>query len=475
LRTIAVINQKGGCGKTTTAINLAAAFAELGRRTLLVDMDPQGHCALGLAVPENQLEASIADALMADPSVGFDLNDLLWQISGKLDLAPATTNLAAVEHQLATAPDRDLRLAKVLAHAAKDYEICLIDCPPSIGLLTFNALRAAREVIIPVDTGYFALSGSIKQAATLQLLADRCGHEVCFHVLPTMYDVRTRMARELLNEMRKQFGERVLDAPIHFNSKLKEAASFGQPINEYEPGSRGALDFERLAKLLLSIKPAPARLPTAAATTHEKLPQVQAPAYAAQAAAPSHVVPAAQAAAAPPSAIDLLELPGAGSPMAPAAVTPNTRVAELVARAKALAERTTQLQSRLSSDPDVARIEKTEAAAQQPPADPQARQTLEQKLNKLYGVQITQQGALFVQPAADERRVCIGGDFNQWSPIATPMQRNPRLGVWQTCVQLPPGRYRYRLVVDGRWIPDPHNKIVEVNPYGEYDNIVEIH
>lgn len=501
MRTFAVINQKGGCGKTTTAINLAAAFAELGRRTLLVDMDPQGHCGLGLAVPENQLERSIADALLHEGAKTFDFNDLLWQISGQLDLAPATTFLAAAEVKLADKPDRDLRLTRALAGVADQYELCVIDCPPSLGLLTFNALRAAGEVIIPVDTGYFALSGSIKQASALQMLADRCGHQVAFYVLPTMYDVRTRMAREIIAELRKHFGDRVLETTIHFNAKLKEAASFGQPIHEYDPGSRGASDFDMLARDLLARTAQPQRFPAnpdavalrslgrpavaalpglpdpmalPAATPEPGAPATPADAPFIPAVEPVVCQPVASmtcsASQTRPVAVEI-QVGDHSTDVALPADPPTSRVADLVARAKALADKAALIHSKLAADPQVARLDdQSPDAADQP----QRLRTLQDKLSRLYGVRVTQQGALFVQPVDHAKRICVSGDFNYWSPHATPLRRNPRLGVWETCVPLPPGRYRYRLVVDGRWTPDPHNDKVEVNPYGEFDNIVEI-
>jgi len=131
----------------------------------------------------------------------------------------------------------------------------VVDCPPSIGLLTFNALRAAGEVLIPVETGYFAMQGSIKQEATIQMLARRVNHRARFKVLATMYDVRTKLAREILAELRKRFGDKLLPVVIHFNSKLKEAASFGQPITEYDPASRGMQDFDQLANWLIANPP----------------------------------------------------------------------------------------------------------------------------------------------------------------------------------------------------------------------------
>ncbi len=425
MRTIAIINQKGGCGKTTTAINLAAVMAEQGLRTLLIDMDPQSHCALGLAVPEAQIERSISDLMRAglDGTIGF--SDIVWQIARNLDLAPSTMALAGIEAELSLQPDKDRRLLHVLSTVRDHYDFCIIDCPPSIGLLTFNALRAADEVIVPVETGYFAMQGSIKQEATIEMLARRAGHHVRFKALATMYDVRTKLAREILTELRRQFGEKLLPVVVHFNSKLKEAASFGQAITEYDPGSRGYQDFEKLVAWLMANPP-------------EK-----------------------------PVAVEEEEAPVQASPAL-------SRAAELVERARALSARTAQLAAKLSTDHDVVRERRIDAAVavEEPPVVRPAH--LAEKLAKVYGVRPTSQGLLFVQPVNGSHQLCIAGDFNNWNPAATPLRQDENLSIWQACISVPPGRYRYRLVVDGQWVQDPYNSYVESNPFGELNNVVEI-
>jgi len=465
VRTLAIINQKGGCGKTTVAINLAAVLAQRGHKTLLVDMDPQSHCALGLAVPEAQIERSMADLMQHGLDGSMVVSDVVWQISRKLDLAPSDMGLAAIEQELANAPDRDRRLAQILATASDLYEFCIIDCPPSIGLITFNALRAADEIISPVETGYFAMQGAVKQDATIEMLARRVGHRMRISVLPTMYDVRTKLAREILNELRRQFGDKLLPITINFNSKLKEAASFGQPITEYDAASRGMQDFDKLAAWLIANPPAPV----------------------------------------------MQEIDGAAPKPAESSNPALSRAAELVERARALASRTAALSARLNSG-EVTPAEAVEQFHQDggaaetprdaPPAAPTARPTLQpvsshdadpaagndrlaaatrhaqskpsvkQRLAQMYGVRRTSQGALFVQPVDEGGEVCIAGDFNDWKP--QPMSRDESLGVYQTCIPLEPGRYRYRLVVDGQWRKDPYNQTVETNPFGELDNIVEM-
>ncbi|MHC4739625.1 MAG: ParA family protein, partial [Planctomycetota bacterium] len=224
MRTIAVVNQKGGCGKTTISINLASALAELGQRTLLVDMDPQSHCAVGLAVPEEQIEQSIYDVLISKSrNEPITLTEILWQIGDNLEMAPASIDLSAFEQQMTGVSERECCLKNVLDEVNKEFDYVIIDCPPAVGLLTFNALRASTDVVVPVEMGYFSLHGLSKQLETLNILCERCIQEVDVRVLASMYDVRTKMAREILAELRSHFDDKMFKATVNFNTKLKEA------------------------------------------------------------------------------------------------------------------------------------------------------------------------------------------------------------------------------------------------------------
>ncbi|HEV8293115.1 MAG TPA: AAA family ATPase, partial [Tepidisphaeraceae bacterium] len=206
MRTLAIINQKGGCGKTTTSINLAACLARLGHKTLLVDMDPQGHCGVGLAVPEEQIERTIYDALIEERDGKVcSIAQIVWQIASDFDLAPSNIQLAAFEQVFAGRPGREDRLLRALQQVKETYSWCIIDCPPSVGLITFNALRACDEVIVPVETGFFSLHGLTKMMETLEVLRDKCNNEIQVRVLPTQYDTRTKLGREVLSELRSKF------------------------------------------------------------------------------------------------------------------------------------------------------------------------------------------------------------------------------------------------------------------------------
>ena len=418
MRTIAVVNQKGGCGKTTVAINLASALAEAGQKTLLADMDPQSHCAVGLAVPEEQIEQSIYDVLISKSrNEPMKLTEILWQISDGLELAPASIDLSAFEQQMAGIADRECCLKDVLTEVKKEYDYTIIDCPPAVGLLTFNALRAATDVIVPVETGYFALHGLSKQLETLSILSNRCNQNVNVRVLASMYDIRTKMAREILAELRKHFSDKMFNAIVNFNTKLKEAASFGQPINEYDPTSKGQLNFRTLAEEVLGSQVKQQR--------HDFVNSL-----------------ASQLESISVTADELLKT--ANVPIRKTSPAPETETRY------------------------PAREPKTQIVEKPGPVDTEA------KLSDYYGVNQVNDAVVFVTlyPRADN--VQIAGDFNNWQPQKTPMQKVGSSGVWQTKLKLPAGRYRYRLVVDGQWQQDPYNEMTESNPFGDLNSVVEV-
>ena len=250
MRTTAIVNQKGGSGKTTTAINLAAAFAERGERVLLVDMDPQGHCAAGLGVPESRIEFGLAQALLCEPPGGSDPLGWLWEVARGLRLAPCTVALAGLESArggLASLADRDRRLARFLERVAPNFDRCVIDCPPTIGYLTFNALRAAHEALVPVETGFFALRGAERQLSTIQALVEQVGTSLAVRVVPTLHRDGSQLSHDILGAIGRKFAAHVAPQPIRDHEVLREAASFGQSVVAFAPESAAHQDFRALA------------------------------------------------------------------------------------------------------------------------------------------------------------------------------------------------------------------------------------
>ena len=244
MRVIAIVNQKGGCGKTTTTANLAGCLAADGARVLVVDMDPQAHATLALGIDPELVDENLYEVL-SDPSSSGRLIDICVESRKNLSVAPSGIVLSALEQKLGSEPveTRTDRLARALETVGELFDYVLIDCPPNVGLLTFNALRAAGEVIVPLETSYFAIHGVQKLLETIALLAERIGHDLSVRILPTLYDGRTRYARETLAEVREMYKDLCFDTVIRQNVKLREAARRGTPINFFARSANGTLDY----------------------------------------------------------------------------------------------------------------------------------------------------------------------------------------------------------------------------------------
>jgi len=256
MRVIAIVNQKGGCGKTTSTVNLAGALAADGHRVLIVDMDPQAHATLAVGLEPDDLEVNLYEVLI-EPGGANRLDSVIIDVSDQIDIAPSSIVLSALEQKLATERHdaRTERLSAAIDSLPPLYDYVLIDCPPNVGLLTFNALRAASEVIVPLETSFFAIDGVQKLLETISLLSDRIGHELHVRVLPTLYDGRTRYARQTLGDIRELFKELCFDSVIRLNVKLREAARAGLPISLYAPSANGALDYASVALELAASPP----------------------------------------------------------------------------------------------------------------------------------------------------------------------------------------------------------------------------
>ncbi|MDD5019716.1 MAG: AAA family ATPase [Candidatus Omnitrophica bacterium] len=352
----AVANQKGGCGKTTTASNLAAALAINGKKTLLIDLDPQAHASMGLGVEK---EIGIYDCLSKISKNKCSLKDIIVHIAPGFDLAPSNIMLSTIDQELADEIGRESRLCDVLKDLKNDYDYCLIDCPPNLGLLTVNAIRSAHQMIIPVEASRFAVDGVKRLVEIVDLVRDRLGHSVAYRVLVNNFDSRLRHSFNVLNQIKKVFGEKVFNTIVHINVKIKESQSEAKTIFAFDKYSRGAKDYYSLSR-------------------------------------------------------------------------------EIITGEGALMEKITAAMKKI----------------------------VKKKARELSAVEFSFAGT------ADES-VYVVGEFNNWA-----MDDASRLvkgnGVWKRRVDLKPGQYKYRFVVDGKWTQDTQNPVAEKNPFGELDSVLTV-
>ena len=248
MRIIAIANQKGGCGKTTTAINLAAALGKNGRRVLLIDLDPQAHASLGLNI---ESQDSIYNVISRLTPRKLRLENIIQRIENCFDIVPSNILVGTLEQELADEIGRELKLVEVIATIAKNYDYILIDCAPSLGILTVNALRASDELIIPVETSRFSIQGVVHLLDIVTLVRDRLNHPIKCRVLITMFDSRLRHSFAMLETFRQKFSELLFDTIVHVNVKLKESAVMGQTVAVYDKYSRGSKDYFTLAKEII--------------------------------------------------------------------------------------------------------------------------------------------------------------------------------------------------------------------------------
>src|SRR5213593_694892 len=371
MRTIAIVNQKGGCGKTITSINLSAFLAREQRRVLLVDMDPQGHATLGLLSDAVQPSRTMYEVFVEEPGERPTvLRDVIRNVRENLDVAPADILLSGVPEALAGQIGREDILVDALAGFADDYDYVIVDCPPSVGLLTFNALKACSEAIVPVDPSFFALHGIGKLLETFDVLAKETGHQVAVRALVTLYTGRTAFAKAVADDIRHHLYGRHFDTVIRYSVKLAEAASHGVPIAHYCRQCVGFEDYQAVANEVLRQE----------------------------------------------------------------AALPENR--SLVIEADAM--------------PVIAGVDRPGPSA----------------------VPMTFKEVVFSIEAPHAAQVQVMGDFNDWNLEGSEME--PVEGTWTKVVTLPPGRYRYRYIVDDRWQSDPLNVTVEPNPYGGLDSILVV-
>ncbi len=254
MKIISIANQKGGCGKTTTAINLVAALSANGQRTLLIDLDPQAHATLGL---DRDDRFSVYNVISRITPRKMAFKDIIQKVEKNFDIVPSNVLVGTLEQELADEIGREMKLVEAIDSVKAGYDYIIIDCPPSLGFLTVNALRASNEVIITVETSRFSVQGVDHLMDIINLIRERLNHEIEPRVLVTMFDSRLRHSFSMLDKIRVKFSDMLLGTIVHTNVKLKESAVMGKTVLSYDKYCRGAKDYYSLAKELLAIDKVP--------------------------------------------------------------------------------------------------------------------------------------------------------------------------------------------------------------------------
>ena len=379
MKTIAIANQKGGCGKTTTAINLSAALADSGKKVLLIDLDPQSHASFGLGVTVQMVNVTIYNVLTDDPEKRRSIDDCVLNAGHDLDIVPSNILLSTLEQELKDKDDAVSRLYNILAGAKLNYDYAVIDCPPSLGFLTFNALRACDLVIVPIDMSVFSLMGVGKLLGMLELIKVKINHSPAIAALATIFDKRTKYSQEILTEMRSFFKDQMLSSVIRMNVALKRAASKGVSVIGFDKRSNGASDYLELSREVLKMEPP------------------------------------------------------------------------------------------LSSSP--------QEVAPQPAVEPQDQPAAAKESGNLKPADELEsaiRGATFAIEAPSAKEIYLVGDFNHWRINDESRLARFDNGKWEKTVNLSPGRYRYKFVVDGEWLLDSRNKETAPNPFGTLDSIINL-
>lgn len=377
MKAIAIANQKGGCGKTTTAVNIAGAFAGTGKKVLLIDMDPQSHASFGLGVTNLAMDKSAYNILTDNTEKRRSVRDCIVNASVNLDVIPSNILLSTLEQELKDKEDAVSKLYYVLSAERLEYNYIIIDCPPSLGFLTFNALRASDHVIVPIDMSAFSLMGVGKLLGMLELIKIKINHAPRVNALATIFDKRTKYSQVMLDEIRNYFKDQMLQTVIRMNVALKKAAAKGVPVVVFDKESNGALDYTALAEELLRAE---------GAIEFEK----------ALATVADNTVPA-------------------GEILTP----PRQTIVESVPAPR----------NRLTS---------------------------------------------FTIDAPQAKDIYVVGDFNHWKITEENRLSKNSDGRWEKKLDIPPGRYRYKFVVDGEWTLDSRNEEREQNTFGTFDSVIKI-
>jgi len=403
---IAIANQKGGCGKTTTAINLAASLGEKGLRTLLIDADPQGHASLGIG-QRLQEEPGLYEVFALDFPIS---KAIIPDVCECVDLIPATISLAAIEHILADMPQRERQLHNHLETLGTTYDYVIIDCPPALGLLSINAIRAANRVLVPIDMSLFAIDGIERLSETIELIVQKYGLDIEVNMLPTMVDKRTKLCRKFLLGIWERYQDNVLPVMINYTVRLKESVCEGKSIIQYDPRSAAAKNYRDLTNEIVR------RSTNEQAIASDELTWLM------------HRIDEAQ-------------------------TIPRLAADDLSSEEEAIStEICNEIIDELNNEINE---EATENIL-----------TVSGSANDLQRVEL-------IYPDYNGRDLKIAGEFNDWVPdqgVETVLEETAVRKIFF----VEPGEYQYRLVIDGKWRNDPTNPEQILNSLGIHNSMLKV-
>lgn len=414
MRVIAVANQKGGCGKTTSAINLTASLAFLHKKVLLIDLDPQGHSTCGLGIKAEALAKTAYDLFHRNGHQAT-IAEVVISVEQDFDLIPSHVVLSAAEREMAGEPHPDQRLIEHLDQIHQNYDFIIIDCPPNLGILTFNALRACDEIMIPIEPSFFSLHGLAKMFETIEQVKTICHKTFRVHALLTRFEKRTKLTREIEEEVKRYFQDQLLTSYIRENVRLKEAVAAGKSIVRFDRNSTGFQDYMSLAIELIE------RGMFKEARTLEEV-----------------------------NTNDVMSQTSKSEPVLGASLAqPEEKGVE--------------------SDNHVSSVVMTEEESTE-----QEAKTLQIEPPQTLTPQVVLGGILFSYSDPHVKEVLVAGDFNRW--IAEPLVRvEAASNLWRKVITIEPGTYRYKFLVDGEWKMDPANEVAEPTAYGGSNSVIEVY
>ncbi len=443
MKIISIANQKGGCGKTTTAINLAAALGLNGKRVMLLDLDPQAHASLGLDI---ESQDSLYNVISNLTPRKLKIENIIKSVEGIFDIVPSNILVGTLEQELADEIGRELKLTEILKAVEGQYDYVLIDCPPSLGILTVNALRASNELIIPVETSRFSMQGVDHLTDIVNLVKDRLNHTVKSNILVTMFDSRLRHSFAMLSTFKERFTGLLFDTIIHINVKLKESAVMGKPVSSYDKYCRGSKDYYSLAKEMISIE----------AQEERRLEEAQETAQEEDEPKDSRIEKVVRA---------IRE----AQEEQKVAKEQRQEVKAQEKEAKAVAKEDAAKAEEKSAETKKPRVKVTPEAKEAPDFKP-----LSDKMKAVVKKEVQDlMETKFWIDAAGAKSVYVTGSFNDWS-----LDENCRLknnnGRWEASIPLKGGVYKYQFIVDGVWREDPNNPRKERNSFGDINSLVEV-